>query len=77
MAHPNTDTIGRYRVIRQLASGSQGTVYYAYDPQLDREVALKVLHPHLATSDVIARFRREAQLVASMPQPRHRHICTR
>ena len=61
--------IGRYQVIRQLASGSQGTVYQAYDPELDREVALKVRHPHIATSEVIARFQREAGIVASISHP--------
>ncbi len=63
------ETIGTYRVIRQLAAGSQGTVYHAHDPRLERDVALKVLHPHLATSDVIARFKREAQIVASISHP--------
>ena len=63
------EMIGRYRVIGQLASGSQGTVYHAYDPQLDREVAVKVLHPHLVSPDVISRFRREAQLIASISHP--------
>ena len=63
------EMIGRYRVIRQLASGSQGTVYHAYDPGLAREVALKVLHPHLATSEVVARFQREARIVASIIHP--------
>ena len=68
-----TDTpgqmIGKYQVIRNLASGSQGTVYHTYDPDLEREVALKVLHPHLATPEIIARFRREAQIVASINHP--------
>lgn len=61
--------IGRYRVIRQLASGSQGTVYHAYDPGLEREVAVKVLHPHLATPEAVARFQREARIVASINHP--------
>ena len=68
-----TDTpgqmIGKYRVIRNLASGSQGTVYHAYDPDLEREVALKVLHPHLATLEIVARFQREARIVASINHP--------
>ena len=63
------EMIGKYRVIRNLASGSQGTVYHAYDPDLEREVALKVLHPHLTTPEVVARFRREAQIVASINHP--------
>ena len=61
--------IGKYRIIASLASGSQGTVYRAHDPTLGRDVALKVLHPHLATPAAIARFRREAQIVASISHP--------
>ena len=61
--------IGKYRIIESLASGSQGTVYRAYDPTLEREVALKVLHPHLATPDVVERFRREGRIVASISHP--------
>ena len=69
MADTPSETIGKYRVIRNLASGSQGTVYHAHDPELDREVAVKVLHPHLANPDVIARFQREAQIIASISHP--------
>ena len=61
--------IGKYRIIQNLASGSQGTVYRAYDPGLGREVALKVLHPHLVSPEVIGRFRREARIVASITHP--------
>ena len=61
--------IGKYRVIINLAYGSQGTVYRAYEPGLEREVALKVLHPHLATPEVIGRFRREARIIASITHP--------
>ena len=69
MTNAPQEMIGKYRIIANLASGSQGTVYRAYDPTLQRESALKVLHPHLATPDVIERFRREAQIVASIPHP--------
>ena len=69
MTNPPQQMIGKYRIISNLASGSQGTVYHAYDPDLEREVALKVLHPHLATSELVARFRREAQIVASINHP--------
>ena len=62
--------VGKYQIIKSLASGSQGSVYHAYDPVLDRDVALKVLHPHLAaTPEVVTRFRREAQIVASINHP--------
>ena len=63
------EVIGRYQVLENLASGSQGTVYHAYDPELEREVALKVLHPHLTTEEIVARFQREARIVASINHP--------
>ena len=69
MTNAPQEMIGKYRIIAKLASGSQGTVYRAYDPTLEREVALKVLHPHLATPDVIERFRREGRIVASINSP--------
>lgn len=69
MTNPSQNTIGKYRVIGTPEFGSQGTVYHAYDPDLDRDVALKVLHPHLATPEIVGRFRREAQMLASINHP--------
>jgi serine/threonine-protein kinase len=61
-----------YELLHPLGSGAFGRVYRVRDLALEREVALKVLHPVL-TSDaaVVERFRREAQLAA---QVRHPHI---
>jgi len=62
--------IGRYRVIEEIASGSQGTVFRAHDPSADRTVALKVLHPEMARDpQYVERFRREATLAASTDHP--------
>jgi TPR repeat protein/serine/threonine protein kinase len=62
--------IGRYQVRAKLGAGAFGTVYRAYDPQLDREVALKVLKPEaLDTPQAVERFQREARAAARMLHP--------
>ena len=60
--------IGRYEIRDQLGEGGMGTVYLAYDPTLEREVALKVLQPLLYNQepDFSIRFEREAKAVASL-----------
>ncbi|UCD23992.1 MAG: protein kinase [Gemmatimonadota bacterium] len=59
-----------YELLGELGSGGFGRVYQVRDLELEREVALKVLHPFL-TSDptVVERFRREAQLAARVVHP--------
>ncbi len=53
-----------------LGSGATGTVYRARQVSLDRAVALKVLHPHVATNEVlVSRFAREARAAASIRHP--------
>ena len=60
----------RYRVTRRLARGGMATVYVAQDERLERPVALKVMHPHLAESDAfIERFHREARAAARIVHP--------
>jgi len=60
----------RYRIQARLARGGMATVYVAHDERLDRPVALKVMHPHLAESaDFVARFRREARAAARIVSP--------
>jgi formylglycine-generating enzyme required for sulfatase activity len=62
--------IGRYQVRAKLGSGAFGTVYRAYDPQLDRDVALKILHPEaLDSPKAVERFQREARAAAKMHHP--------
>ncbi|MEM6290031.1 MAG: serine/threonine-protein kinase [Myxococcota bacterium] len=56
-------TIGRFVVSRRLGSGGMGSVYEAHDPELERRVALKLLHPDLSLEHQI-RLRREAQALA-------------
>jgi eukaryotic-like serine/threonine-protein kinase len=64
--------IGRFLIRQQLGEGAFGVVYLAYDPHLDREVALKVAKAtQLATPQRIERFLREAKSAAHL---RHPHI---
>ena len=62
-------TIGKYRIVGQLGRGGMGTVYKAVDETLDREVAIKVLNPELADSNIIERFRAEATTLARLHHP--------
>lgn len=63
----------RYEVVSRIARGGMATVYLAVDRRLDRDVALKVMHAHLAEgtsgSDFVARFRREARTAARLTHP--------
>ncbi len=64
--------IGRYEVLRHIASGGMGAVYQAQDTEQNRQVALKVLAAELATNPkVLERFRREARAAAKL---RHENI---
>jgi len=62
----------RYRLVRELGRGATGVVYLARDVELDRDVAIKLLHPHLAgtaRADALARFFHEARVMASLRHP--------
>lgn len=59
-----------YELLRELGVGGFGRVYLVRDLALEREVALKVLHPYLTSDpEVVERFRREAQLAAQLQHP--------
>src|SRR5690606_14837192 len=61
---------GRYRVGEKLAAGGFGAIYRARDASTNAPVALKVLHPDLASDATLcARFRREAAVLASLRDP--------
>ncbi|MFJ8145342.1 Stk1 family PASTA domain-containing Ser/Thr kinase [Streptomyces sp. NPDC096048] len=61
---------GRYRVEARIAVGGMATVYRAVDTRLDRVLALKVMHPTLATdASFVERFIREAKSVARLDHP--------
>ncbi|PRQ07791.1 serine/threonine-protein kinase [Enhygromyxa salina] len=62
--------IGRFRVLRKLGEGGMGVVYAAYDEQLDRQVALKLLHQDVSKDERgRARMQREAQALARLSHP--------
>lgn len=62
--------IGRYRILEQLGQGGMSVVYKGLDTTLDREVAVKVLHPHLAGRvESRKRLEREAKAVARLHHP--------
>ena len=61
---------GRYRVVEHLADGGMATVYRGVDTRLERDVALKVMHPHLVHDEAfVTRFRREARSAARLSHP--------
>ncbi|MFQ5576505.1 MAG: protein kinase [Anaerolineae bacterium] len=63
-------TVGPYRILEQLGHGGVATVYKAYHAALDREVAIKVLHPAFKNDpQFFARFQREARIVANLEHP--------
>lgn len=60
----------RYELVERMARGGMATVYEGHDRRLDRRVAVKLMHPHLAESpDFVARFRREARAAARLNHP--------
>lgn len=63
--------VGPYRTRRQIAVGGMGTVYLAArsDGAIQRLVALKIIRPHLGTTEVLNRFRRERQVQANLDHP--------
>src|SRR5262249_8040866 len=61
---------GPYQVERELGSGGFGVVYLAYDPDVKRRVAIKVLHPgRIDQPEALARFQREAQATGRLRHP--------
>ena len=65
-------TLGRYHILGELGRGAMGTVYRAHDPLIEREVAVKTLHPDLpqeVMAEVRERFLREAKSAGRLNHP--------
>ena len=61
------DKIGRYHIRSELGRGGMATVYHAFDPEFERDVALKVLpQEFLHDPNFRARFKREAKIIAAL-----------
>src|SRR5262245_34213870 len=66
------DRLGRYIVLGQVGQGGMGVVLAAYDPTLERRVALKLLRPvrdNTGTANARSRLQREAQAMAQLSHP--------
>jgi serine/threonine protein kinase len=64
--------LARYKIRKKISAGGMASVFLAYDTVLGREVALKMVHPHLLKNpDTIKRFSNEAKAIASLS---HEHI---
>jgi serine/threonine protein kinase len=65
-------SLGKYRIVERLARGGMAEIYKAYQNNLDRYVAIKVMHGHLSGDPgFLARFEREAKSIAAL---HHHHI---
>lgn len=64
------EKLGPYEIREEIGRGGMGIVYRAYHPSLDREIAIKVLPPHLIHNrELVQRFLREARAVAKLNHP--------
>jgi serine/threonine-protein kinase len=64
------NTLGKYQILDEIGRGGMGVVYRGYDTALERQVAIKVLAPHLVwEKDFVERFLREARTAARLKHP--------
>lgn len=61
--------IGRYKLVREIAHGGMGVVFEAYDAELKRPVAVKVIREDRASAEIVQRLHREACIVAQLRHP--------
>jgi serine/threonine protein kinase len=61
---------GQFRVVQRIGSGGMGAVYKAEQPDMNRFVAVKILHPkYVSRPDLVSRFRREARAMSHLSHP--------
>src|SRR5580698_1155145 len=61
---------GAFQIQQKIGSGGMGAVYKAFQPELNRLVAVKILHPKLADrKDLVSRFGREARALSQLSHP--------
>jgi len=64
------EVAGQFRIAQKIGSGGMGSVYKAEQPDMNRHVAIKILHPrYLSRSDLVSRFRREARAMSHLSHP--------
>ncbi len=61
---------GQFQILQKIGSGGMGAVYKALQPEMNRMVGVKILHPKLANrKDLVSRFRREARAMSQLTHP--------
>ena len=64
------EVAGQFRIVKRIGSGGMGSVYKAEQPDMNRHVAIKILHKrYLARPDLVSRFRREARAMSHLSHP--------
>jgi serine/threonine-protein kinase len=64
------DIAGQFRILERIGAGGMGAVYKAEQPEMNRFVAIKILHPkYVSRPDLVARFRREARAMSHLSHP--------
>jgi serine/threonine-protein kinase len=64
------DIAGQFRILQRIGSGGMGAVYKAEQPEMNRFVAIKILHPkYVSRPDLVSRFRREARAMSHLSHP--------